>query len=74
MGLRNEEVGVRSGVRLGTSSAGGWPVRCKLLKRFGSMDSPMSGRPSIFGACETKFVVDDHPNPARSGEEVVAIR
>jgi len=70
MGLREGGVGVRSEVEFGTSftSVGG---RCTYLKRFGSMDSPRSGRPSIFGACESRLVVDDHPIPDKFGDEAL---
>ena len=37
------------------------------------MESPRSGRPSIFGACESRLVVDDHPVPDMPGEEVFDI-
>ena len=37
------------------------------------MESPRSGRPSIFGACERRLVVDDHPALDMFGEEALDI-
>ena len=35
------------------------------------MVSPGSGRPSIFGAWESRLVADEHPVPDGFGEEVL---
>ena len=37
------------------------------------MESPRSGRPSTFGACESRLVVDDHPIPDGFSEEVLVV-
>ena len=66
-----EGVGVRSEVEFRTSSAVGWRVGCTYLSRFGSADSPRSGRPSIFGVCECRLVVDGHPVPDGFAKEVL---
>src|ERR1700735_2903042 len=73
MGPLEGGAGARSKIDFGTSSTVGGLAGCTHIKRFGSIDPPRLGRPSIFGACERRLVVDAHPVPDGFSEEVLAI-